>query len=169
MKNNKYIDMLLQHQQNLLQEFFDITEEIRYKESLNLDNNEHENPQEILEDNLVEIVYGSEAYAKIDHIREELKEKKLIEEHASNITNELKEKANQDREQYLKEKKRLKDASILQMMFGQSRDVLVLKFIEKLRTAVQNRKDITAQRASTEFIRKILNKKNFNDQFKVVK
>lgn len=55
------------------------------------------------------------------------------------------------------------------MMFGQSRDVLVLKFIEKLRTAVQNRKDTTAQKASTEFIRNILKKKNFNDQFKVMK
>jgi hypothetical protein len=60
------------------------------------------------------------------------------------MTSELKEKANLQRAEYLKTQKRLKDASILQMMFGQSRDVLVLKFIEKLRTAVQNKKDTTA-------------------------
>ena len=33
----------------------------------------------MLDDNLIEILNGSEAYAKIDHIREATKEKKLIE------------------------------------------------------------------------------------------
>ena len=66
---------------------------MRYKESLKLDNETNENTQDMLDENVIEILNGSEAYAKIDHIREATKEKQLIEKHASDITNELKQKA----------------------------------------------------------------------------
>jgi ATP-dependent protease HslVU (ClpYQ) peptidase subunit len=78
-------------------------------------------------------------------------------------------KAQAQREEYLKKMRRLKDASLLQTMFGQTRDVLVLRFIEKLRSTVQNKKDDATKAASQDFIRSILKKKVFNDQFKVMK
>jgi hypothetical protein len=45
----------------------------------------------------------------------------------------------------LKDSKRLADASLIQMLFGTNRDSLVLKFINKLKAAVQKRRDEEAK------------------------
>jgi hypothetical protein len=69
MKSQKYVDMLLEHQQHLLQEFFDISEKIRYKQEMKLDSDTQHNAFEILEENLEEVMNSSEAYAKIDVLK----------------------------------------------------------------------------------------------------
>lgn len=45
------------------------------------------------------------------------------------MTDFLKGKAAQKKAQFLKDQKRLADANLIHMLFGSSRDALVLKFI----------------------------------------
>ena len=44
------------------------------------------------------------------------------------------------------------------MLFGANRDALVLKFVKKLKDAVQERKDIAAQESSENIIKEIMKK-----------
>ena len=78
----------------------------------------------------------------------------------------LKGKAQKKKEQYLKDQKKLAEASLVQMIFGQNRDALVLKFISKLKKAVQDRKDENAKVQKENFIQKVLKKMDFNSGIK---
>jgi len=64
----------------------------------------------------------------------------------------------------------MKDASTaiksIKLLFGQNRDALVLKFVQKLKKAVLERKDANAERASENFIRDIMKKNDFNEALK---
>ena len=85
---------------------------------------------------------------------------------AKQMTLEMRGKAEASRAKFLKDQKKLKDASLVQMMFGQSRDALVLKFISKLKQAVQVRNDVIAQRATEAFLRTVMKSIKFNQQLK---
>ena len=86
------------------------------------------------------------------------KEQEEIKRGADELTQFLKKRAEKQREEFLKDQKRLGDKSLLMMIFGSNRDALVLKFVKKLKDAVQERKDVGAQKSSEQIIREIMKK-----------
>ena len=109
---------------------------------------------------------NSEVHEQIQVIGEKKQEMDDLNWHAKQMTQEMRGKAEAQRAKYLKDQKKLKDASLVQMMFGQSRDALVLKFISKLKQAVQNKNDVIAQKATEAFLRTVMKSIKFNQQIK---
>jgi len=172
-KNDEFIKKLAQFGAKLLDEYFDMDQEIKdrqkrraFAEDPTLAAGIVDDMNEVLESNLEEIMVNSEVHDNVVAIGETKKQLDDLQESASKITFYLRGKAEAQRADYLKSQKRLRDAGFLQMFLGQSRDALVIKFIQKLKEAVQRRKDPNAQKTKENFIRGILRKHEYNNQMK---
>ena len=163
-----------QFQGKLLDEYFDMDQEIKDQQNRR---NCAQDPTlaagvagdmtDVLESNLEEIMVNSEVHDNVQAIGETKKQLDDLQESASKITFYLRGKAEAQRADYLKSQKRLATAGFLQLFLGQSRDALVIKFIQKLKEAVQRRKDPNAQKTKENFIREILQKHEYNQQMKL--
>jgi len=129
----------MQFQEQLLDEFYDADQAIRKQERKQKSLNDPKlageiaDMDEVVEDHLEEIMLSSAVHEQVQLVGEKKQETDAMHAHAKQMTLEMRGKAEAQRTKHLKDQKKLKDASLVSMMFGQGRDALVLKFILKLK------------------------------------